>query len=83
MDEERIRKMARQSFIYFINPDGDRVVSPIVPCPPGDEKWWKVEPKVAYDHYYNSIGEAVARVKKANGTEALEAQEIQSKLIIQ
>ncbi|OXA46533.1 UPF0676 protein C1494.01 [Folsomia candida] len=58
LDEERVRKLARQSFIYFINPDGDQVVQPIVPCPPGDEKFLKVTPKVAYDHYKHLIADA-------------------------
>jgi len=58
LDEERTRNAARQSFIFFINPDGDYVVEPVVKCPPGNEKYLKKKPIVAYDHYKRLIADA-------------------------
>jgi len=58
VDEERIRKMARQSFIYFINPDGDTWVKTIVKCPPGDSKYLERAPVNAYDHYLRLMQDA-------------------------
>ncbi|XP_021958689.2 UPF0676 protein C1494.01 [Folsomia candida] len=61
LDVERIRKTARQSFIYFINPDGDYVVKPVVKCPPGDEEYLERTPIVAYDHYLRLMADATLR----------------------
>lgn len=58
LDEERIRKSARQSFIFFINPDGPHIVKPIVQFPPGEEKYRNRKPLEAYSHYKRLIADA-------------------------
>jgi len=58
VDEERVKRMARQSFIYFINPDGHTEIKPVVSCPPGNPEFLKKEPIIAYDHYTRLIEDA-------------------------
>lgn len=61
LTEGRITKDPRQSFIHFINPDGDAKVYPIVPVLPKKEAQfakYNNATLVAYDHYQRLIEDA-------------------------
>jgi len=58
LDEERTRKCARQSFIFDTNPDFDVIVKPVVPVPLGNERFLRMKPFLAYDHFSRLINDS-------------------------
>jgi len=60
MNDEFRLSNPRQSLIYFCSPDGFVEVKPIVPIPPGKEKYAERKPVVAYDHYQRLIDYATS-----------------------
>jgi len=58
---ERPIAQPRQSFIYFVNPDGDEKVSPFLPIRQGKEELALKPTLVAFQHYKDRIVEATMK----------------------